>query len=449
MFVNSLPPTVSQTERAVADLTGIKPIVLEHLRELALRLRNQEGYRSQFVALSKPYHTHLGADVDGVLTHLWHEAWAQKGKAVRPAKKFEGGDLEGWDDMDASGEMELVRWMWEDRIPKGEFSILGGYEDSMKSTLAAKIVADITHGKLAGEYYDQPKTVLWFGGEESWNKSIKPRLIAAGADITRVRTIKPKAEHRDEKGRILDLTDPEHVRALRAAIRKHDAALVLFDPMTSHMGAKNVEKEEVLREVLEPLIDDLCHTDGVTLLAIKHFTKLESSDPSKLLGGNRAWSQIARSFIALVLHPDDDKGKPRDARRIVGVQKGNMTGDRTPLMFRPVSVPMVIEGKQVEIATIEWLGEADYTPEEALRTRVANERKPAQPRITCEAWLRDFLKAEGPTSRADVIAACKRERGDDAFSPPTFDKAWAKITDAGDAGPRKHGGRIGLWSLAG
>jgi len=372
---------------------------------------------------------------------------AYEDRVVTITKKYDGGDLEGWDDMDATGDVELVRWLWENRIPKGEFSILGGYEDSMKSTLSAKIVADITHGELAGEFHGRPRTVLWFGGEESWNKSIKPRLIAAGADITKVRYIKPALEHRDEKGRTLDLTDPQHVKALRAAVRKHDAVLVLFDPMTSHMGAKNVEKEEVLREVLEPLIDDLCHTDGVTLLAIKHFTKLESADPSKLLGGNRAWSQIARSFLALVLHPDDDKSKPKDARRIVGVQKGNMTGDRTPLMFRPVSVPMTIEGKAVEIATIEWLGEADYTPEEALRTRVANERKPAEPRITCEAWLRDYLSNAGPTSRIDVISACKRERKDQAFSPASLDKAWARITDSGDAGPRRHRGKIGLWSV--
>lgn len=385
------------------------------------------------------------ADINSRVLKKSIDEYLKRRVVATPEKGVGGtGVLEGWDDMDATGELELTRWLWDNKIPKGEFSILGGYEDSMKSTMSAKVVADITHGRLQGEYYDKPKSVLWFGGEESWNKSIKPRLVAAGADLRRVHQIKPP----QEQGRVLDITDPTHVDALRAAISKHDAALVLFDPMTSHMGAKNVEKEEILRDALEPLIDDVCHTDGVALLAIKHFTKLESADPSKLLGGNRAWSQIARSFLALVLHPDDDKSKPRDARRIVGVQKGNMTGDRTPLMFRPVSKTLEIEGKQVEIATIEWLGEAEYTPEEALRARLAAERKAPEPRMTAEKWLREFLKDAGPSSRSEVIASCATELGDKAFKPITLDKAYARITDAGDAGPRNRQGKEAQWSLA-
>lgn len=77
VFVNSLPgPKESYPERSLADLTGIKPIVLEHLGELAANLKSQDGYRSQFVALSEPYHTHLGADVDGVLDRIWRETKA-------------------------------------------------------------------------------------------------------------------------------------------------------------------------------------------------------------------------------------------------------------------------------------------------------------------------------------------------------------------------------------
>ena len=378
---------------------------------------------------------------DGTVGYDWEEVDGPK------PPQLDEIQAEGWIVMDATGELELTRWLWQNKIPKGEFSILGAYEDSMKSTMTAKVVADITHGRLEGEYHGQPKTVLWFGGEESWDKSIKPRLVAAGADVSRVRQIKPPPE----QGRVLDISDPEHVGMLRKAIKVYDAAFVVFDPMTSAMGARNVEKEEVLREVLEPFIDEVCHTDGATVLAVKHFTKLESADPSKLLGGNRAWSQIARSFLAIALHPDDDRGHPRDARRVVGVHKGNMTGDRTPLLFKPVGVKLDIEGKTVEVPTIEWLGEADYTPEEALRARLAAERRAGkpEPRVTAEAWLRDFLKNAGPSTRIEVITSQAAERGDSAFSAASLDKAWRRITDAGDAGPRRLQGKEALWSLVG
>lgn len=205
---------------------------------------------------------------DGTVGYNWEEV-------VGPEPpEYDEIRAEGWTVMDASGNLELTRWLWQDKIPKGEFSILGAYEESMKSTMMAKVVSDVTHGQLEGEFHDQPKTVLWFGGEESWDKSIKPRLVAAGADVARVKQIKPPPD----KGRVLDITDPEHVAMLRRAIDVYDAPFVVFDPMTSAMGAKNVEKEEVLRDVLEPFIEEVCNTDGATVLAVKHFTKLESAD---------------------------------------------------------------------------------------------------------------------------------------------------------------------------
>lgn len=379
---------------------------------------------------------------DGSVGYDWDEV-----EGVPKPPELDEIQAEGWIVMDATGELELTRWLWQNKIPKGEFSILGAYEGSMKSTMVAKVVADITHGRLEGEYYGEPKSVLWFGGEESWGKSIKPRLVAAGADVSRVKQIKPPRE----QARVVDITDPEHVDMLRKAIKIYDAAFVVFDPMTSAMGAKNVEKEEVLREVLEPFIDEVCHTDGTTVLAVKHFTKLESSDPSRLLGGNRAWSQIARSFVAIALHPDGDKGQPKDASFVVGVHKGNMTGDRTPVLFKPVAVKLEIEGRMVEVPTIEWLGESDYTVEEALRARLAAERKAtkSEPRITAEAWLRDFLKNAGPSTRIEVITSQAAERGDAAFSAASLDKAWRRITDSGDAGPRRLRGKEALWSLVG
>lgn len=355
-------------------------------------------------------------------------------------------EAKGWIVMDATGEMELIRWLMNDYIPLGEFCIVGAYGGSMKSTMMSKIVADVTHGKVKGEYFGQPKGVLWFGGEESWNKSIKPRLVAAGADVSRVKQIKPPPE----MGRILNITDPEHVEILRQAIKAYDVALIIFDPMTSHMGGVYVDKEEDLREALEPFIDEVCHTDGVSVVGIKHFTKLESADPEKLLGGNRAWSNIARSFIAVALHPDCDKHKPEDAQFVVGVHKGNHTRNRTPQLFRPVEVKLEIEGKMVDVPTIEWLGDADYTPEEALQARLAAQRKAGKPdpRITAEAWLRDFLENAGPSMRIEVITSCAAERGDQAFKARTLDRAWEKITEAGDAGPRTFKGKDAVWSLA-
>lgn len=282
-----------------------------------------------------------------------------------------------------------------------------------------------------------------------WNKTIKPRLVAAGADVSRVKQIKPPKDDR----RVLDVTDPDHIAMLRKAMKAYDAVFIVFDPMTSSMGGHNVDSEDRLRAALEPFIEAVCHTDGASVLAIKHFTKVESADPSILLGGNRGWSQIARSFLAIASHPDST---PTEPRFVVGVHKGNMTGDRTARVFKPVTKTLTIEDRDVTVAKIEWSGESDCTPHEALRARLAVERgqgskdKPA--RVTAESWLREFLKESGPTTRKDVLRLHKAERVDAGlppFSDRALDNAWGKITDGGQAGARTRKGKEIVWSMIG
>jgi hypothetical protein len=76
-----------------------------------------------------------------------------------------------------------VRWLWQDRLAVGTLALLAGREGVGKSILAYWLVAAITRGVLPGEHLGQPKTVLVAASEDSWEHTIVPRLIAAGADL--------------------------------------------------------------------------------------------------------------------------------------------------------------------------------------------------------------------------------------------------------------------------
>ncbi|BBY94286.1 hypothetical protein MGALJ_39550 [Mycobacterium gallinarum] len=53
--------------------------VLEHVRTLAKRTRNENGYKNQFLELAENFRPHLGNNPDEVLDQIWHEVWASKG----------------------------------------------------------------------------------------------------------------------------------------------------------------------------------------------------------------------------------------------------------------------------------------------------------------------------------------------------------------------------------
>jgi hypothetical protein len=77
-----------------------------------------------------------------------------------------------------------VKWLWQDRLAVGILGLLAGREGLGKSSFGYWLAARISRGQLPGEYHNQPRAVLICAAEDSWEQTIKPRLIAAGADLS-------------------------------------------------------------------------------------------------------------------------------------------------------------------------------------------------------------------------------------------------------------------------
>jgi hypothetical protein len=126
--------------------------------------------------------------------------------------------------------MKTTKWLWRDHIPLGEITVLAGREDLGKSTIALSWAAQVTQGTLPGEYYGEPRDVLVCAVEDSWAKTVVPRLDVANADLKRVQQLG-----------ILDGGGPDlgvDLDGIRAAVEQTNAALIVFDPLTSRLGAR-------------------------------------------------------------------------------------------------------------------------------------------------------------------------------------------------------------------
>ena len=133
-------------------------------------------------------------------------------------------------------EIRPVRRLWDNRMALGSFGLLGGREGIGKSIADYTLAADVTTGCLPGVYHGTPQAVVIVATEDSTAHTIVPRLMAAGADLTRIHFVAVVTAD----GADTDLVLPVDVPELARVIREVRAALVLFDPLLSRLDAASI-----------------------------------------------------------------------------------------------------------------------------------------------------------------------------------------------------------------
>ena len=123
-------------------------------------------------------------------------------------------------------QAQPVDWLWYPYIPCGKLTLLQGDPGEGKSTFMINIAALLTQGKDMPDGYkiNHPYTVVYQCAEDNVSDTIKPRLIAAGADCDRVAYII------DDYGE-LTLDD----NRIEETIRQTSARLLILDPLQSFL----------------------------------------------------------------------------------------------------------------------------------------------------------------------------------------------------------------------
>jgi hypothetical protein len=155
-----------------------------------------------------------------------------------------------------------VHWAWEERIPVGEITLTPGRGGLGKSTFHADTAAKVTRGRLPGVFFGTPKPVIIAATEDSWERTIVPRLIVAGANLDMVY----RADVVTEEGAEISLTLPADCGDLEIEIMRIGAALLSLDPLMStvHSGL-DTHKDRDVRVALEPLLR-LANRTGIAVL---------------------------------------------------------------------------------------------------------------------------------------------------------------------------------------
>jgi hypothetical protein len=279
------------------------------------------------------------------------------------------------------------------------------------------LVAKLSRAELGG----RQGNALMLTAEDQLAQTVRPRLEAAQADISRVHF-----GWMNRDGLETPILLPDDISALRQLVLEHQARLVVVDPLMAHLGAAiNSWKDQTIRQALAPL-HSLVEETGAAVLVVAHLNKDQGSDPLQRLGGSIGIPAAARSVLLLGRDPDDPNGN----RRILAHAKSNVGPLASSLAFTIDGISLPRSG--VETARMNQSGASPYRAEDLLSIeRPERGAKLAQ----AMAFLDDELQ-EGPslveelTEKAQKLGISKQtlKRAREQLGVETgkldFDRGW-------------------------
>lgn len=285
-------------------------------------------------------------------------------------------------------KVRRVRWLWDARVPQGEITLIGGREGTGKSTVMLDVASQLSRGRLEGEHDGQAHTSLISATEDTWEHTIAPRLLAAGADVSKVGWVAAE----EEDGIVL----PEDIEGLAAAVQESGAKLLVLDPLISRLGKLDTHRDADVRQALEPL-KKLAGTTGLAIAGLIHFNKNSDADPNTQFMGSRAFTAVPRSLLVACHDPDDETGNSR-----LLAQSKNSLGRLARTQAYTIGERQVGDDDGPVMGSyVHWDGTDDRNVYEIFRKgKVAGDKK-----ASVADTLRDFLDRMGPTPKGNVVVA--------------------------------------------
>jgi len=294
-------------------------------------------------------------------------------------------------------EPQSVDWLWEGRIPRAELTLLVGDAGLGKSALTCDLAARVTRGQLGGT----PADVVIASAEDSAAHTIVPRLIAAGARLSKVHFVTVVTDG-IEGGIVL----PDDIQDLQAKIIEVNAELVIIDPVVAHLSARiDSHRDHSVRVALSPLARLAART-GAAIVGIGHLNKGDSSNVIARINGSTAFFAAARSVLLFAADPPDS-----ESDRALAHAKSNLSAHAVTLRYRVEKRVIEPSGEPIETIVLVLIGVAPEMnagrllrpddPAERPQQDMAAETILAELEDGEQAWkaITAVLKAEGISER--------------------------------------------------
>jgi hypothetical protein len=343
-------------------------------------------------------------------------------------------------------EPESVVWLWKDRVPVGKITLFGGNPDNGKSLVANSIAAYVTTGQSFPDCPSDstsPSDVILILGEDDLADTAVPRLIAAGADMSRIHFlegVKLPGQTATEELR-LDM----YMGVLEKKIKRHPSTrLVIIDPISNYLGKVSMVAEQDARSILTPL-SRLAEKMQVAVVIVMHLNKKSELEAINRIGGAMAFIGVARCSWMFVRDAASEDGEAKDSFTMAKI-KNNLTPAKSGgLAYHIDTKPIPVKGQPypVPFPLIVWDGVVQTTADQAIE----GNRRRGRPVVeggdskleTAVQFLHEVLR-DGPLPAKEISEQAKQQRD---ITYHTLRRAQEKLGIA----PYKDG-KVWKWKLS-
>jgi len=328
--------------------------------------------------------------------------WVNAGGAAEKLRKL-ADDCKQWESEKikpsksicfADIQTEEIHWLWPGRIALKKISMIAGNPGLGKSFLTVDMAARVSTG---AEWSDRSKgckgSVLLLNAEDDSADTIKPRLIAAGADCSLIHSIPFSS--------VSSLTDD--IKKIEEAIRElKDCKLLVIDPITAYLGNVDSYKNSAVRQLLAT-ITDLAQKHKIAVVLVSHLNKSNSQQNAvNRISGSLGFVAAARSAWLVGCDPTNS-----EARLFVPI-KNNIGNDKTGLRFE-------IRGEKQP--SLHWDDDVIFTTADELQSQSYDKTEPS-PIDTAKEWLHHIL-SKGPIGAIEIKEMIENTK----FSQRTIERA--------------------------
>lgn len=275
-----------------------------------------------------------------------------------------------------SVKVEQIEWLLYPFIPFGKVTIIQGDPGEGKTTMVLQIIAKLTRGEpillnkksqkeaqqdseenlkqevLSQDNPIQPVNVIYQTAEDGLGDTIKPRLLAAGADCSRVLVI-------DDREQPLTMVD---VR-IEEAIMQTKARMVVLDPIQGFLGTDvDMHRANEIRPLMKRMAV-LAEKYHCAIILIGHMNKNSNGKSSYRGLGSIDFQAAARSVLIVGRLKDEPE------TRVMCHVKSSLAPEGKSVAFR------------LDKETgFQWIGEYDISADDLLsgdargqKSRIAKE----------------------------------------------------------------------------
>ena len=247
-------------------------------------------------------------------------------------------------------EVEKIDWLLYPFIPFGKVTIVQGDPGEGKTTMVLQIIAKLTKGEeVLPSGSDEsaleektmvlePVNVIYQTAEDGLGDTIKPRLLSAGADCSRVMVI-------DDNDQALTMMDAR----LEEAIIQTKARLVVLDPIQGFLGTDvDMHRANEIRPLMKR-VAVLAEKYHCAIILIGHMNKNSNGKSSYRGLGSIDFQAAARSVLIVGRIKDEPE------IRVVCHVKSSLAPEGKTIAFR-----------LDKDTGFEWIGEYDISADDLL-----------------------------------------------------------------------------------